>query len=84
MQHPEVQAQVAEILAQHWEGWVDQEIPALGGKSPRDAVKTADGREAVEALLNDADRGRGQDSFTAEVNRKGTQRVREILGLNHG
>ena len=83
VQHPEVQAHVAEILGRHWEGWVDQEIPALGEKSPRDAVKTADGREAVEALLDDAERGRGQDSFTAEVNRKGVQRVREILGLNN-
>ncbi|HEJ83288.1 MAG TPA: DUF2384 domain-containing protein, partial [Desulfobacteraceae bacterium] len=65
------------------ESWVDQYIPALGGKSPRKAVKTADGREAVEALLKDAERARGQDPFTAELNRKGTQRVREMLGLNH-
>jgi hypothetical protein len=45
-------------------------------------VKTADGREAVEALLKDAERKRGQDSFTAKANRKGTQRVREMLGMN--
>lgn len=82
MQHPEVQEQVAEMMGKHWESWVDQEIPALGGKSPREAAETADGREAVEALLKNAERGRGQDPFTAEVNRKGTQRVREILGLN--
>ena len=83
MQHPEVQEQVAEMIRKHWEGWVDQDIPALGGKSPRDAVKTTDGREAVEALLHDAERDRGQDPFTAKANRKGTQRVREMLGLNH-
>jgi hypothetical protein len=82
MQHPEVQAQVAEMFGRHWESWVDQEIPALGGKTPREAVKTADGREAVEALLKDAERGHGQDSFTAEINRKGTRQVREMLGLN--
>ena len=81
MQHPEVQKQVAEMIGKHWEGWVDQKLPALGGNSPRDAMKTADGREAVEALLKDAERGRGQDPFTAEANRKGTQRVREMLGL---
>ena len=56
---------------------MDQKIPALGGKTPREAVKTADGREAVEALLNGAERGRGQEDFTAEINRQGTQRVRE-------
>jgi hypothetical protein len=82
MQHPEVQAQVAEMFGRHWESWVDREIPALGGKTPREAVKTADGREAVEALLKDAERGHGQDSFTAEINRKGTRQVREMLGLN--
>lgn len=57
--------------------------PALGGKTPREAVKSSDGREAVEALLKDAERDRGQDPFTAEANRKGTRRVRELLGLNH-
>ena len=82
MQHTEVQVQVAEMFSRHWESWVDQEIPALGGKTPRETVKSADGREAVEALLKDAERGRGQDSFTAEVNRKGTQQVRDMLGLN--
>jgi hypothetical protein len=60
---------------------VDKNIPALGGKSPREAVKTADGRESVEALLKDAERGLGRDAFTAEANRKDTQRVREMLGL---
>jgi len=83
MQHPEVRKQMAEMISKHWEGWVDQKIPALGGKSPRKAVKTADGREAVQALLTDAERARGQDPFTLELNREGVQRVREILGLNH-
>ena len=83
MQYPEVQEQLAGMISKHWEGWVDQNIPALGGKTPRDAVKTADGREAVEALLQDAVRDRNHDPFTAEANRKGSQRVRELLGLNH-
>ena len=82
MQHPEVQHQLAEIFSQHWESWVDQTLPALGGKSPRAAVKTTDGRETVEALLQDAVRDRSQDSFTAEANRKGVQQVRKTLGLN--
>ena len=82
MQDPGVQAQVTEMLSKHWDSWVDQEIPALGGISPREAVKDADGREAVEALLKDAERGEVQDAFIAEINRKGAQRVRKILGLN--
>jgi hypothetical protein len=82
-QHPEVQAHVAGLIAKHWEGWVDQKIPALEGKSPREAVKSPDGRESVEALLRDAERDRGQDAFTVEANRKGTRRVRELLGLTN-
>jgi hypothetical protein len=82
MKHPEVREQMTEIIARHWEAWIDQEIPALGGKTPKEAVKTPDGREAVEALLKDAERDWGQDSFMVEANRKGTRRVRELLGLN--
>jgi hypothetical protein len=81
MQHPEVRESVADMMTTHWESWVDTQIPALGGRSPREAVQTEDGRESVEALLKDAERERGGDTFTAEVNRKGTQRVREILGM---
>ena len=81
MQLPEVQEHLKEMIGKHWESWVDQKIPALGGKTPRKAVKNADGREAVEALLQDAVRDRGQDPIMAEANRKGVQRVRESLGL---
>ena len=82
MQHPEVREQVSEIICRHWEAWINEKIPSLGGKSPKQAVKTADGREAVKAILLDAERGRGVDPFTTEANRKGTRRARELLGLN--
>jgi len=82
MQHPEVREHLSEIISRHWDGWIDQGIPALGGKTPRETVKSSDGREAVVALLNDADRDRGQDPFLAEANREGARRVRELLGLN--
>lgn len=81
MRHPQVQEQLTGMIRKHWEGWVDEKIPVLGEKSPREAVKSPDGREAVEALLRDAERDRGQDPFTREVNRKGISWVRELLGL---
>ncbi|PIV24155.1 MAG: hypothetical protein COZ69_12180 [Deltaproteobacteria bacterium CG_4_8_14_3_um_filter_45_9] len=31
--------------------WIDEKIPALDGKTPREAVKTPEGREKVEELL---------------------------------
>ena len=33
--------------------WPDQPLPALGGWSPRDAVRSARGRDAVDVLLKE-------------------------------
>ena len=55
MQIPEVREQIAKAMLAHWENWVDMKIPALGQLTPRQAVKTPDGRESVEALLLDAE-----------------------------
>jgi hypothetical protein len=41
---------------------VDTAIPALGGKSPREAVRDADGREAVAALIAQIERGGARQS----------------------
>jgi hypothetical protein len=82
MSYPEVQEKVTKALTEFWENWVDTDIPALEGKTPREAVRTADGRESVEALLKDAERLQGRDPFTAQATSKGIQRAREILGLS--
>ena len=50
---PEVQALIAEHLRQHFSTWPEISLPALGGKTPLQAVNTRDGREMVEALLLD-------------------------------
>ena len=42
---PELQAIEEEMLREHWEGWLDTRVPALGNKTPRQAVRTAGGRE---------------------------------------
>jgi hypothetical protein len=80
MKNPEVRRQVAEVIKKHWEGWVDTKIPALGNRTPRRMVKTKEGREAVEALLADAERGVG-DAVTHAANLEGIRHVRETLGL---
>ncbi|MEJ2089221.1 MAG: DUF2384 domain-containing protein [Gammaproteobacteria bacterium] len=38
---------------QHYENWLDDPIPALGNKTPRQAVRSASGRSRVEALLSE-------------------------------
>jgi hypothetical protein len=53
---PQVQAQLARLLEAHYENWLDEKIPALDNKTPRQAVKTPDGRETVEALLTQFER----------------------------
>lgn len=54
---PEVQAQIAEYLRQHYRKWPEEKLPALNGKTPLQAVKTRDGKEMVEALLMEIERG---------------------------
>ena len=48
---PEVREMMRAQSARHWEVWLDEEIPALGNLTPREAAKTAAGRERLEALL---------------------------------
>ena len=48
---PELEAIEAELARKHWEAWVDTKVPALGNKTPRQAAKSAAGRERLEALL---------------------------------
>jgi hypothetical protein len=81
MRNPEVRAKLAEMMAAHWEGWVDEKIPALGGKTPRQAVKTADGRESVEALLRSAERRAAEDRDMGEEVLKAVDGVRRRLNL---
>jgi hypothetical protein len=50
---PEVQQQLREFKRRYYADWLDHALPALGGLSPREAVGTARGREAVDVLLKD-------------------------------
>lgn len=48
---PELEALEAELAQRHWDAWVDTKVPALGNRTPRQAAKTARGRERLAALL---------------------------------
>ena len=50
---PELEAIEAELARKHWDAWLDTKVPALGNRTPRQAAKTAAGRERLEALLAD-------------------------------
>jgi hypothetical protein len=82
MQLPEVQQQMRAMLQGHWQNWIDERIPALGGKTPRQAVKTQDGKESVEALLLDAERHTDYNEPMQEIENKAIKDVRRKLGLD--
>lgn len=76
---PEVQAAVREHLRKHYRSWIDQKIPALGNRTPRAAVRDADGREAVSALILQIERDGTRMSLPldSEIMRE----LRQSLGL---
>ena len=48
---PAVRQLLAQVTADYERRWLDESIPALGGRTPRDAVTDPLGREQVEQLL---------------------------------
>ena len=57
---------------------MDEKLPALRGKTPREAARTAAGREKVEALIRDIERmGPGMGGYDPSI----TDSLRERLGI---
>jgi SEC-C motif/Protein of unknown function (DUF2384) len=77
---PEVQQQVEQMLDTHWRNWVHMSLPALGDQTPLEAIKDADGREMVKALLDDMER-REHNLGTGIKQQAYIDRAREQLGL---
>lgn len=69
---------VAQLVAAHYDTWPDQPLPALAGRTPREAVTTAKGRRQVDALLREMEH-RTSRSDMAELYDFG--RLRRALGL---
>jgi hypothetical protein len=59
------------FMREHYEKWIDEKIPALGNKSPREAVKKPSGKEKLVDLLKEIENAeehrkrRGEVSFDA-------------------
>ena len=78
----EVQAALSEHLRQHYRRWVDNKVPALGNRTPREAVRDADGREAVEALIAQIERD--GPKMSPPMDPAIVRELREALGLKVG
>ena len=47
------QALLKDMYDSHYREWLDYPLPALGGKSPRKAIRSKEGRHRVEDLLRE-------------------------------
>ena len=50
---PAALAAMRAYKGRHYAEWADHPLPALHGKTPREAARTADGRAAVDVMLKD-------------------------------
>ena len=80
MNDPLMQEKMKHMMKVHWENWVSQPLPILGGLKPIDAAKTKDGRERLKALLTEFER-KAPSERVHGLDPNTFQRIREQLGL---
>lgn len=76
----ELDAAMGRFLEDHYRDWPDTKLPALGGKTPREAVRTAKGRKQVIAVLKDVENGEDRKRQAGEPFYD-VARLRAELGL---
>ena len=59
-------AMLASVMQKFMSAWPDQAIPALGGKTPREAVATKAGREKVLDLIKEMENGEARKKKAGE------------------
>jgi hypothetical protein len=77
---PEVRLKLEETARQHWVTWFDVPVPALNNMTPREAAKTAEGRELLESLLLDYERH--DDADNENLMRPDIPELRRKLGMH--
>jgi len=78
--HPELQEKMKDFMRDHWGNWINEKIPALKNKTPKQAARNKDGRERLEALLTQFERDavdHPQPGQTMEI----FQDLRKQLGI---
>jgi len=77
---PEVRKAIKKHLKHHYfTEWPTTKLPALGGLTPLQAVKSKKDRSKVMALIDDIERL--QDASTSEVPKIDIDKLRRLLGL---
>jgi SEC-C motif/Protein of unknown function (DUF2384) len=80
LRDPEAKIQLQQIIQKQTEDWVHQKVPALGGRTPLQAVLDPDGKEIVESLLLDWER-RADDGMYQGGIRPDFYAIRRVLNL---
>ena len=77
---PEARKFLQATMQKQIESWVHEKIPALGGRTPIEAVRDSDGKEAVEALLLQWERHDEKDISPNQI-RPDISAIRRLLNL---
>jgi len=76
---PEELRLVREYKERYYKKWLNQPVPALGGKTPREASRSHDGRAALDLLLRNIENG---EASLPEAARFDVSQIRAALGVD--
>jgi hypothetical protein len=79
---PEVIGEVIEQhIRQHYADWADETLPALDGRTPREAIQNPDGLERVKFLLHTYEHGEAQQAKAQQRPRVSYEFLWQELGI---
>jgi hypothetical protein len=78
VESPEAWALLRDMKARHYADWVDAALPALDGQTPREAMRSREGRARVDVLLKDIE---NRESWLPQEERVDLAVLRGELGL---
>ena len=70
------------FMEDHYRAWPDKKLPGLDGKTPREAVRNASGRELVTRILKDIENGESKKRQAGEP-AYDVSRLRAELGFDN-
>jgi hypothetical protein len=76
--NPEHAPIVRRMKERFYENWVDEPVPLLDGRTPREAMRTGEGRRRVEGILQEIERTEAAESAEARFD---VDILRRELGL---
>jgi hypothetical protein len=76
---PREQALLLEVKEAHYREWIDTPVPALGGRTPRAAARSATSRQRLDLLLREME---NQENHLPEESRFDIGLLRHELGLD--